>query len=399
MSWAMSRVALAVRLVLAAMVLVVAFSPSTAVAQPAGPLISDLIEIEDSRLVVPADTAAKFIQAARADADQAAAARALVDGSRVALSRAINRYLRDERDDVGDFKKRRQALAESVRRIEREMLTDLRSLLREEQERDGATARFERAHRRALAATVTSTRIGLDLWAFLREAKIDPKSNADLDAALERYDVEGDRLLVQYLQARAAFFNNARGGFDGSDEARRESNRVRRELNDTQSRLQTLYNQTLDAVLPLLPEAIAQRLSLRTLASLIGWANADRGFPARENPVLREVLQIRLSPEQRASLDELIARADRDAAAEVNAFRRDETAYDQLSPEAQQQRRGQSDDPLNRLVRRIGEVRKRLESDAIALLTPEQKLEYDALPVIAPPREPSGPEVKPVDAP
>ncbi len=366
--------------VVVAAVACLAWAASAPATAQSGPLLAELVELRRIRGIIPADSAREFAVLAGATPDQAAAAKSLVEAARLDLSRAVNRHLRMIRDEQPsseriDASERR--VVESAAEVERRMLTDLRSVLDDAQA--GGMERFERSHRRALYATFDFLPLPLDLVRYLRAAGVDTGASPELAEVMLRYETEGDRLLIAYARAVKAYREFSREPYDASPEMRERSGRTLGEQTRASEALTRFQSQVLERVLPLIPQDVQDRLVFATLATELSMLG--RTLKPANTPVVREALSLNLDAEPRARIEALAAATERRLLDRARRFAGEQAAFERLSPEARQSARSVNDTPKNRFYADITSIQRELNASVLALLTPEQRSAYDALPV------------------
>lgn len=349
-------------------------------AEPTGPLIAELVEYSDVRQVIPATTAAAFTRTVQATPEQQAAAATLLQGARTELNRVVNRHLRTVRDDptFSEIQRSEQQVLQDAAAVERQVLADLAAVLTPEQE--GRFAAFERAHRRSLLRIAGPQPLPLDLWEFLASVSFDPSSDPNVSALLERFDVDSDAALVRQRRAMLAYFDNVRKGFDGTPESRERDRLAQREFFAANANLTRTHAAIVEPIINALPPAIADRLVLAIITRAIKDFDTNLVDPARF-PVVREVLALDLQQQQREEVEVIVARASTDALALVRKGVIEQARFELLDNERRTDGRTS---PLNLYLEDASKLRKTTSEAVLALLTPQQRRDYDASDVIDP---------------
>ncbi len=353
----------------------------TPMALASGPLISELVELEDLRRAIASDTATDFERSIKLSGPQAESSRLLIEGARTELERVINRHLRQTRAGCTyeELKASEVNVVDSARKIERQLLEDLRSLLNPDQTE--GFDRFQRAaRRRALVDFENWTPIPFDLVTWFRKSGIDPAADPELRSALDQYDVEGDKALVERAEAQREYFTMSRGTFDGSPEATAAQAKVRRRFDAARAGLERLQATIVRTVLQRLPQDAQDRF-VRACLPYKQLVRFGSTLDPAKRPVVREVRSMKLTPEQRASVDQLVAKAERAVLDRARQCVLDNATYLLASDEYRQKNRTT---PPNQFLEDAGKIEKKLDADVLALLTPRQRSEYDASPVIDP---------------
>ncbi|MBX9737157.1 MAG: hypothetical protein K2X32_09550, partial [Phycisphaerales bacterium] len=219
-----------------------------------------------------------------------------------------------------------------------------------------------------------------DLLAWFRKNGVDPGNDPEVAAALERYDIEGDQLIIKRVEATRDYFRLMRGDFDGSPEAQAIRNKARIRFDIARTALDRFQATIIQTILPRLPEPAQDRL-VRACFPEKQLAFFGSSTEPGKRPVVREVRRMKLTPAQTASVDALVATAER---AVLDLARRcvlDNATYTLASEEFRQKQRTA---PLNVFLQDLGIIEKKLDADVLALLTEQQRSEYDASPVIDP---------------
>lgn len=345
-----------------------------------GPYIADLVEYQDVRRVIPRDTSATFSRVVGADADQRAVATTLVDGARTELARVVNRHLRAVRDDptLEEIYASEARVLRNAREVERQLLVDLRSTLRRDQEeRFGA---FERAHRRSLLSLVEAQPMPIDLWEFLEATGYDWELDASVKAALETFDRESDLALVRQRLASKAFNENLRRGYVGTEESMARYRDALSELTTANANLRRVQARVVEPVLDALPATLADALVVEVMRASTAAYDRNLADPDRF-PVVREVRSLDLAEAQRREVDEALASAKDEALALARWCVREQARYWLLEDE---QRTDGRSEPLNVYVAKASALRKSVSGRVLSVLAPEQRLAYDALDVVEP---------------
>jgi hypothetical protein len=345
-----------------------------------GVLIAELVDYGDVRSVVPKSTEATFARVIGASGEQQQAAGAVIDGARTELARVVNRHQRAARDDPTYSQivaSEGQVLADAAT-IERQLLSDLRSLLSSEQE--PRFEAFERAHRRTLLSKAKPQGVSIDVWIFLDKQSVRVEENEALAQLLDAFDRESDEALVRNRRALLAYYASVRKGSDGTDEARERDRRTQQELFVSRARLGRVHSKVVEPLLALLSPEVADKLVTEMLAESIGAFDASIVTPARF-PVVREVLALELEQSQRSSM---LARIG-DATTRMLSLAREcvveQARYELLDNESRGKR---PDSPMNIFLGRASDVRKELSAELLGMLSPEQRRAYDASEVIEP---------------
>lgn len=356
------------------------FLATYASAQPAGPLIAELVEYGDVRQVIPATTAAAFTRTVQATPEQQAAAATLLQGARTELNRVVNRHLRTVRDDptFAEILQSEKQVLQDAAAVERQVLADLAAVLTPEQE--GRFVAFERAHRRSLLRLTGPQTMQLDLWEFFASVSFDPASDPNVTALLERFDVDSDTALVRQRRATLAYFDNVRKGFDGTPESRERDRLAQREFFAANATLSRTHAAIVEPMINALPPAIADKLAFAIVSRALRDYDANLVEPSRF-PVVREVLALDLSPEQRRQVQTVLDRATAEALSLARRCAIEEARFELLDNERRTDGRTA---PLNLYLEDAGKLRKRTSEEVLALLTPQQMRDYDASDVIDP---------------
>lgn len=352
----------------------------TARATPSGPLIAELVEYGDVRAAVPADTAATFARVVAATAEQAAAAKLLVDAARTELARVINRHLRTVRDDptFEQIKKSESDVLRGAGMIERQLLVDLSAILSAEQQ--ARFAAFERAHRRTLLKKSKPQAMPVDLWKFLASNNVDPASSEQLAAVLDKFERESDVALVRQRRALKSYFDNVRQGIDGTDESKERDRKAQNELFAANANLQRVFAAVVEPLISVLPAELADKLVERIIE--LSTEDYDRNLadPSRY-PIVREVLALSLTPEQRRDVEAMVEAAKSEALTLARTSVIEQARYLLLDDKVRTDGRTS---PLNLYLEKASKLRVRLSAEALAVLTPQQRREYEASEVLEP---------------
>lgn len=371
--------------------------PSPAAAQ-SGPLIAELIEYREVRSVIPPGTAERFARVCGVSPAAAAAAKDLVAAARDDLARAINRHLRTVRDDptFEDLLASERRVVEDAAGVERRMLADLRAVLPADEGRGGegkgavvgggggggapCFERFARAHRRTLLRLSPAFGLPADLDGLFAEAGFDPASDPALAGILARADVETDAALVRQRRAVLAYFASVRGRADATEDGARRRDAASKEFQLAGDGLTRALARPVEGVLARVPDAVRDRLVVEVLRGQLGAFDPNILEPERY-PVAREVARLELTPEQRAAAERALAEARAEMLALARRTVLEQSAY--LTADAAAQARYRTA-PTNVLLGDASKVRARTSAALLALLTPEQRSEYEASPVVEP---------------
>lgn len=351
-----------------------------AVATPTGPLIAELVQYSDVRLTIPLATDRTFSRAVSATPDQQAAAQNLLQGARTELSRIINRHLRAVRDDATllVMQQSEAQVLQDAAAIERQLLTDLEATLTDEQQ--ARFPIFERAHRRTLLRLAPPQPMPIDLWEFFATLDMDPASQPDLAPLLERFDVESDAALVRQRRALLAYYANVRLGFDGSPESRERNDKAQREFFAANANLTRTHARIVEPLIAALAPSAADRLVMAIIAGSVKNFDANLTDPARY-PVLREILALDPPGPQRQQVEAIITRATAQALALARQSVIEQARFELLDNERRTDGRTA---PINLYLEEASKLRKSSSEEALALLTPQQRRDYDASPVLDP---------------
>lgn len=349
-------------------------------ARQSGPLIADLVDYQEIRAAIPASTLDTFVRTVRPTPDQQSAAAALISGARADLARAVNRHLRTVRDDptLVQIQQSESEVVAEVAGVERRLLSDLRSVLTPEQE--DPYARFERAHRRSLLRQVNMLPLPVDLWRFFEANAFDPTKDDSLVALLDKLDRDSDAALVRERKALKAYYANVRLGFDGSEAANERDRAARREMRLAYDALSRVLAAAVEPLLSTLPPAVADKLVVAIMTRASESFDPKVADPDRF-PVTREVLALNLTPEQRTRAAALIDAAKAEALALSRSTVIEWARYTLRDAEAQAQVRTT---PTNLYWERASAIRVRLSNELLALLTVQQRADYDASDVLDP---------------
>lgn len=354
-------------------------------ARQSEPLIADLVEYAEVRRAVPASTLETFRRVVRPSAEQQTAAELLVSAARTEVSRVVNRHLRTVRDDptLEQIQESERAVVRDVAVIERQLMADLKLILDPPQ--SALFPAFERAHRRSLLRQVQSLPLPVDLWQFLEKNNFDPKSlevskRESLAALLERFDRESDAALVRERRALKAYFEIVRLGFDGSEESTQRDRKAQRELYASREELGRVQAAVVEPLLDLLPGAVAEKLIVESIGVATEGFGRALAEPERY-PVVREVLALGLTAEQRGKVRELVDLAKKEALAMARTALVDQARFVMESSDG---RAKYATAPLNVFLGSASKLRVRVSGEVLALLTSEQRAEYDASDVIEP---------------
>ncbi len=354
-------------------------------AMQAGPLIAELVDYGDVRATVPASTEATFARVLSPSAEQRQAAAVVIDAARTELARVVNRHLRAVRDDptFEQIRASEQQVLIDAGGVERQLLSDLRSLLTPEQ--DERYEAFERAHRRSLLPKVKPQGMPVDVWAFLDAnglgpSKLSASENEPLERLLESFDRESDTAIVRSQRALMAYYANIRAGVDGSDEAIERDRRAKKELYASRANMDRVHASVVEPLLAALPKELADRLVLEAVAVSTRDFFPNLTMPERY-PVVREVLGLELTPEQQTMVQARLAEVRAEALALARECVVEQARYVLLDNERRQER---ETSPANIYLGKASELRKALSEEVLAMLTPEQRQAYDASEVLDP---------------
>lgn len=353
---------------------------AVAAANPVGPLIAELVEYPDVRLAIPAETDATFRRAVSASPDQAAAAATLLQGARTELARIVNRHLRAVRDDptFEEIKRSEAQVVQDAATVERELLTDLGATLTEAQQ--PRFAAFERAHRRSLLRLNPPQPMPIDLWKFFASIGFDPASDTNVAVLLERFDLDSDAALVRQRRAMLAYFDNVRRGADGTPEAQERDRRAQREYFAANANLDRVHAGIVEPLLDALPGDVAEKLVVALLSRALESYDANLVEPARY-PVIREVLALGLPAEKKQRVQKIVERATTQARALARTSVVEQARFVLLDDARRTDGRTS---PINLYLGEAGKLRKSTSEEALALLTPEERRNYDASEVLDP---------------
>ncbi|MFZ4576486.1 MAG: hypothetical protein ACOYN0_19035 [Phycisphaerales bacterium] len=351
-----------------------------ALAMQPGTLIAELVEYGDVRAVVPATTAETFRRAINPTPEQMSAVTLLVDGARTQVARIINRHQRTVRDDP-TLEQMRESEAKVVKDagvVERQLLADLLAILTPEQQT--LFPKFERAHRRALLLRAAPQPMPLDLWTFFATNRFDPEAKEELRDLLGKFDRDSDAALVRQRRALLAYYANVRLGYDGSDEARQRERNALNELLSANQNQERVAAAIVEPLIGSLPAELADKLVFQIITRAIGAFDKNLSDPDRY-PVVREVLKIELTPEQRSSLQSILSAAKSEALERARSTAIEQARYVLLDDKTRTDGRTS---PLNLFLGAASAQRVRVSNEALSLLTPQQRLDYDASAVIDP---------------
>jgi hypothetical protein len=347
-------------------------------ASGAGPaaaqLIGELVQPQQVRKVATSGTADLFARWVGADADQREAAEAIVAGARSAVQREVNRHLRTIRSGVGTADagdESQAAMAREVLAIERGMMDDLKALTTTQQA-DGF-AKFERVRRvQVLLSVYDSGACSLDLRMELERLKVNVGSIEGLAEALERGEQEVEGGLIAYARATMDAIGFVRERVD--DRARETETRNNR--NASYARLQRAQVGAWQRVVALVDEKTRAALVQRRVERWFAQFDDGQGRLVFGDDTLpgtvREVQALDLSDAQREQVASRVARFER----EYGALCRSWTAkMDEFVL-------GKGESVQNDLFEPREKLRKGLEADVLAMLTDEQRREYDVSPLL-----------------
>jgi hypothetical protein len=364
--------------------LIVLLAAALVLARPAHadePLIGQLVDYGDVRSVIPAGTLERYSEIVSLRPEQRSAASDLVAASEADLAREVNRHLRRVRDDpsLGDIRSSEKEVVEAAIEIERRLMADLALLLSPAQLAE--MPRFYRAQRRAALMRTGSDGTPYDVFVFLKSAgvKTDEKSAPDLAAILSAYETRLDLALVRKEKAWIAYIANIRAENNPTPESKELSRRIENERIASNSGLINAGQSIVQPLLSLLSPDLGDRLAGELLQHRLGefWGSVS---PAKW-PVVREVLALELTPQQRPRAQELIASAESRSRELIRKAVVEGARYD-LADNAT--RATYKVEPVNQYLGDIADIRSRLKDDLLALLTPAQRSVYDASPVIDP---------------
>lgn len=349
-------------------------------AEVRGPLIAELVDYPDVRAVVPASTAEVFARVVVADAAQREAAASLVSGARTELSRVINRHLRTVRDDptLEEMKQSEAKVLKDAGEVERALLEDLYALLTTEQQ--GLFEAFERAHRRSLLALRAPQPLPVNVWEFFAARGFDARADARVAGILERFDKESDAALVRQRTAERAYIEGTRRVSDGSDETRARERATLNAFLIANAEIARVHAAVVEPLLGALPPEVADALTLEIVGRAI--RDFDRNLASPERyPVVREVLALEITAEQRGRVASIVDAAKAEALKLAREAAVEEARFVLLDDERRTDGRTS---PLNLYLEKASDLRVRVSGEALAVLTPEQRLAYDASEVLEP---------------
>lgn len=345
-----------------------------------GPLIAELVEYEDVRRVIPADTAERLARVVALTPVQSDTATDLVSAARNDLARVVNRHLRTVRDDptYEQIRESEQRVVQDAAEVERRLLTDLLELLTPDQA--AAFPRFERSHRRTLLAGRSGLPLPMDIFAYLRQNKIDFASDAQLSGMLDRFDIDQDAAFVRERRALIAYYRSVRLGFDGSPESKKRDRDTQNEFFASTAKLRQVQSAFIQKLIVALPVEQGDALVLEIMQRNAEGFDASSARPDQA-PVVREIRAMDLLPEQKARLQSVVANAWRDMLILARRCVIDQAAYELMDNEA---RSKVPTAPTNVFWGKASDLRKIVARELLAMLTPEQRSNYDASPVLDP---------------
>jgi hypothetical protein len=336
------------------------------------PSLATLLDAKRIRSAVASSTHAEFDRFVSPTRDQSDAARQLITDARDALNREVNRHLRSIRTGIDSAEAGNKSEADMIAAIdiiERQLITDLRTLITPDQEQ--AFDRFNMARRRnALLVNIGG---GItDLTRVLRDLKIDTTRDPQLLQAALDGESTVDAALVAAAQSRIDFFASIRA----SAGRKAESDALNR-MRIADARLQQEDVQSVRRLTPLLQETERNALALRRAEAYFAWYNNafNQGASTHTVPAsVREVQRLQLTDQQRASLKARLDRFNTDYLAAVTAWlsQRDDAVLRNDNPS----------DITNRFLSMRDDLRKALDTETLALLTDQQRREYDASPLL-----------------
>lgn len=350
------------------------------VAGQGGPLIAELITYPEVRRVIPADTAERFERWVNPNQEQRRAARDLIQASRAELAGVINRHLRTVRDDatLEELLASEKEVLRSSAKVERSMLEDLRETLTPEQA--GGFARFERSHRRTLLRGKAVAVLAFDVAEFLVRKGQDVLGDNPVASVITRLDVEEDAAIVRERRAVLAYFENVRRGYDGSPESQARDRDTQKELRAADVELRRVQSAALLKLVGILPGEVGDALVLEVMRTRSKDFDRTAASP-QQYPVVREVLALSLSEEQRARVKSILREADRQVLEIARRAVIDQATFELADDQAQ---RKYPTAPTNVFWGKASELRKQVSRDVLGLLTPEQRRAYDASTVLDP---------------
>lgn len=351
-----------------------------ATAMQSGPFISELVEYGDVRAVVPGRTAEVFIRVVNASPDQAVAAGDLVEAARTEVARVVNRHLRTVRDDP-TLQAMRDSESMVVQRagvVERQLLEDLMAILTPEQQ--PLFPKFERAHRRSLLRRMPPQPMSVDLWEFCAANRFDPSTSEAVSALLDRFDRESDAALIRQRRALLAYYADVRRGSDGTEESQARSRKALNELIAANANLNQVCASIVEPILSALPSGLSEKLIYQIIEGATREFDKNLSDPDRY-PVIREVLALKLTPDQRQAVQSLVRSAKAESLALARTTVIEQARFVLLDDKTRTDGRTS---PLNLYLGDASKLRVRVSESALAVLTEQQRLEYDASEVIDP---------------
>ncbi|MDX2130759.1 MAG: hypothetical protein SFY69_01745 [Planctomycetota bacterium] len=315
-----------------------------------------------------------------ASADQQFAARALVEGARVELRRVINRHLRTVRDDptLEQMKESEAQVVRDALGVEKRLLDDLYSILTDDQR--PRFAAFERAHRRSLLAYTTVQSLPVDVWQFLWANDVDPAQDVSLAALLENFDRESDGALVRKWRAMRAYFEDVKLLSDGSEKSRARSRKIQNEFLAANANLERTHASVVERLVAALPPRLGDALVTEVIERSLGDSYGSLASPEKY-PVVREVLALDLTPDQRRKALAIIDEARTEALDQARTGVVEQARFVLLDDERRTDGRTS---PLNLYLEQASALRVRVSGEMLSLLTPAQRLDYEASDVIEP---------------
>ncbi len=353
----------------------------------AQPLISELVQPKRIRAAVGPNEAAGWARALAADSAEQEAAAELVQSARLEVSRAVNRHLRRVRANQ-DAKASEASMVKEVVAAERDLLDQLRLIAGPT--RQEAFERYQFWRRRGAFITTTfANPVPMDLREALTRLKVDIAAVPGLAEALDRYERELDAALVARQQTSLAYLAAIMAPYDKPDPARADQDReaqqkALRESGESEERLARTQVGGWRTLTALLDPAIQDQLGAERVGAI--FAQADQtvemniyGPDTGGTAIYREVLALgSLTDQQRADADRMLSDFRSRYAERRRAFLR-EYDDDLLKPLADRER---SPGVLNRFSLDRTSLRAKLDESILAILTPQQRTEYDESPVL-----------------
>ncbi len=365
-------------------VLVLLASPFVALGANAQPLITDLVEPSRVRASVSAREPAEFARFVGGGDAEKDAAEELVKSARLEISRAINRHLRRVRDGETDVRGAEVDLQRAVAAVERELLGELNLLAGPE--RAEGFERFQWARRReALLSEANGCPVPIDLTRSLARMGVAIEATPDLRDAVLRNERDLDAALVARQEALVRYYAAVRAGYDQEggplNKTREETRRAWERSDANLARVQVTGWRLVASALP---PAELQRLSLERVAAIFEGIDTAvemsiYGPDIGGTPIYREVIALgSLTQEQRDQAGAALAEYEAEYQSRVKRFLQ-EYDDDYFKPAAE--RKGSSN-ILNPFSGERDELRKKLNTRVLELLTPQQRTEYDESPVL-----------------